>query len=83
MKKVCYNVHLTNGKILAVVECFENPDDVKERFPQWFAEAQLTGVLITGTTDTFQFLVPMENVLFVERIPNYGEEEEEDKKHEE
>ena len=75
MKSVCFSINLTNGDKINVVECYLTPEAEKERFPPCFAEACLTGVLITGTPDTRQFIIPMENVLFVERIPNFDEDE--------
>lgn len=83
MKKVCFTIHLTNGKTASVVECYLKPEDEQERFPQWFAEALLTGLLITGDRNTRQLLIPMENVLLVERIPNYVEDEEDDEEDDE
>ena len=75
MKSVCFSINLANGDKINVVECYLTPEAEKERFPQCFAEACLTGVLITGTPETRQFIIPMENVLFVERIPNFDEDE--------
>ena len=82
MKQVCFRIHLTNGQSISVIECFVNPENETERFPQWFTEGCLTGVLITGTPETKQFLIPMKNLLFVERIPDYKEEVEDVKKEE-
>ncbi len=75
MKSVCFSINLTNGDKINIVECYLTPEAEKERFPEWFAEACLTGVLITGTPETRQFIIPMENVLFVERIPDFEEDE--------
>ena len=75
MKSVCFSINLTNGDKINIVECYLTPEAEKERFPEWFAEACLTGVLITGTPETRQFIIPMENVLFVERVPDFEEDE--------
>ena len=75
MKSVCFSINLTNGDKINIVECYLTPEAEKERFPECFAEACLTGVLITGTPDTHQFIIPMKNVLFVERIPDFDEDE--------
>ena len=75
MKSVCFSINLTNGDKINIVECYLTPEAEKERFPECFAEACLTGVLITGTPETRQFIIPMENVLFVERIPDFEEDE--------
>ena len=75
MKSVCFSINLTNGDKINVVECYLTPEAEKERFPQCFAEACLTGVLITGTPETRQFIIRMENVLCGERIPNFDEGE--------
>ena len=32
--------------------------------------------MITGTPETVQFFIPMENIAFVERIPDFDEDEE-------
>ena len=40
-----------------------------------FIDNNKTEILITGTPDTRQFIIPMENVLFVERIPHFDEDE--------
>ena len=75
MKSVRFCINLTNGDKINIVECYLTPEAENERFPEWFAEACLTGVLITGTPETRQFIIPMENVLFVERIPDFEEDE--------
>ena len=76
MKSVRFCINLTNGDKINIVECYLTQEAEKERFPQWFAEARITGVLITGTPDTCQFFIPMENILFVERFPDFDEDEE-------
>lgn len=76
MKSVRFCINLKNGDHINIVECYLTEEAEKERFPQWFAEARATGLLITGTPETVQFFIPMENIAFVERIPDFDEDEE-------
>ena len=74
MKQVRFCIHLINTAEINIVD----PEDDEEEFPKCFAEGMNTGVLITGNEDTHQFIIPMENILFVERCAPEDDEEEDD-----
>ena len=78
MKQVRFCIHLINNAEINIVECYLDPEDDEEEFPKCFAEGMNTGVLITGNEDTHQFIIPMENILFVERFAPEDDEEEDD-----
>ena len=75
MKYVRFCIHLINGDDINIVECFPNPEEVEEEFPKCFAEGITTGVLVTGNEEVHQFIIPMENIMFVERFPEDDEED--------
>lgn len=77
MRTVCFCVHLMNGDDINIVETHLDPTDESEVFMERFVEAQRTGLLVTGEEDTHQFIIPYKNIAFVERIPDFDEENDE------
>ena len=77
MRSVCFCVHLTSGDDISIIEHHLDPTDESEVFMERFSEAQKTGLLVTGEKDTHQFIIPFENIAFVERIPDFDEENDE------
>ena len=77
MRSVCFCVHLTSGDDINIIECHLNPADESEVFMERFSEARKTGLLVTGEKDTHQFIIPFENIAFVERTPDFDEENDE------
>jgi len=75
MQSICFRVHLKNGVEINFVECGV-PEGETECFMEWLVEAQETGLLEIGTKDTHMFIIPMENVAFIERIPDFEDDEE-------
>lgn len=68
---------MTSGDDISIIEHHLDPTDESEVFMERFSEAQETGLLVTGEKDTHQFIIPFENIAFVERIPDFDEENDE------
>lgn len=62
-----YRIHFMNGEVLNVCECREDEDcaDLIDRF----YEALPEGVLQIGQEDMPQYFIPVDNILYISRIP--------------
>ena len=62
-----YRIHFMNGEVLNVCECREDEEcaDLIDRFYEALAE----GVLQIGPEDMPQYFIPVNNILYISRIP--------------
>ena len=74
MAQVCYRVHLVSGQeinCVALGDC----EDADECFEEFMEESRETGFLEIGCMQSHMFIIPLENVLFIERIPDFDLDE--------
>lgn len=74
MPYVCYRVHLLNSTALNCV-AMGDCEDADECFEEFLAESRETGFLTIGSMESHMVIIPLENVAFIERIPDYDLDE--------
>ena len=74
MPHVCYRVHLMTGTEINCV-ALGGCEDADECFEEFLAESRETGYLDIGCKESHMFIIPVENIAFIERIPDYDLDE--------
>lgn len=74
MPHVCYRIHLISGTEINCIAMgsFEEAD---ECFDEFLEESRENGYLEIGSKESHMFIIPVENIAFIERIPDYDLDE--------
>ena len=75
MPHICYRVHLVSGQEINCV-ALGSGEDADECFDEFLEESRENGFLEIGSRETHMFIIPLENVAFIERIPDFDLDEE-------
>lgn len=68
MKTVCFRIHLKDDAEIDFIAC-GGCEEGDECFAERLAESTETGFLSLG--DPYTFIIPVWNIDFIERIPDY------------
>ena len=74
MPHVCYRIHLISGQeinCIAMGTC----EEADECFDEFLEGSRKNGYLEIGSKECHMFIIPVENIAFIERIPDYDLDE--------
>lgn len=74
MSHICFRIHLKDDVEINFVAC-GCCGDGDECFAESLAESRETGFLELGSMDSHMFIIPTENIAFIERISDYDMDE--------
>ena len=75
MPHVCYRIHLISGTEINCI-AMGNCEEADECFDEFLEESRENGYLEIGSKESHMFIIPVENIAFIERIPDFDLDEE-------